>query len=113
MPTYEYLCAGCGTFDVFQSMKDNPLKVCPTCKSRKIKRQISSGAGIIFKGSGFYQTDYRSAGYHSDVKADTAAKSAGSEAPKADTAAKTPSSQAPKTESAPAKTGTGKTPADK
>ena len=101
MPTYEYCCPACGTFDVFQSMKDNPLKVCPTCKSRKIRRQISRGAGIIFKGSGFYQTDYRSAGYHSDVKADTAAKSASSAAPKADSA------PAPKTESAPPKTGTG------
>jgi predicted nucleic acid-binding Zn ribbon protein len=88
-------------------MKDNPLKVCPTCKSRKIKRQISSGAGIIFKGSGFYQTDYRSSGYHSDVKADTAAKSASSSAPQAD------SSPTPKAESASTKTGTGKTPADK
>jgi predicted nucleic acid-binding Zn ribbon protein len=88
-------------------MKDNPLKVCPTCKSRKIKRQISSGAGIIFKGSGFYQTDYRSSGYHSDVNADTAAKSASSAAPKAD------SSPAPKTESVSAKKDTGKTPADK
>jgi putative FmdB family regulatory protein len=113
MPTYEYCCPACGTFDVFQSMKDNPLKVCPTCRSRKIKRQISSGAGIIFKGSGFYQTDYRSSGYHSDVKADTAAKSASSAAPKADTAAKAPGSPAPKTDSAPAKTGTGKTPTDK
>jgi predicted nucleic acid-binding Zn ribbon protein len=82
-------------------MKDNPLKVCPTCKSRKIKRQISSGAGIIFKGRGFYQTDYRSSGYHSDVKADTAAKSASAAAPKAD------SVPATKTESAPEKTGTG------
>ena len=107
MPTYEYLCPACGTFDVFQSMKDNPLKVCPTCKSRKIKRQISSGAGIIFKGSGFYQTDYRSSGYHSDVKADTAAKSASAAAPKAD------SVPAPKTDSVSAKKDTGKTPADK
>jgi putative FmdB family regulatory protein len=112
MPTYEYSCAACGTFDVFQSMKDSPLKVCPTCKSRKIKRHISGGAGIIFKGSGFYQTDYRSAGYQSAVKADTA-KSADSAAPKADTTAKAPGSPAPKTDSAPAKTGTDKTPAEK
>ncbi len=87
MPTYEYLCSACGTFDVFQSMKDEPLKTCPKCKKRKVRRQISRGAGIIFKGSGFYQTDYRSSSYNSAAKADTAkADSAKSDTAKADTA---------------------------
>lgn len=64
MPTYEYECSGCDhSFEEFQSMKDKPLVVCPQCKKRKLRRLISAGAGIIFKGSGFYETDYRSDSY--------------------------------------------------
>lgn len=60
MPTYEYECLNCGhKFDAFQSMTDNPLKKCPKCSKLKLKRLIGSGAGIIFKGSGFYATDYK------------------------------------------------------
>ncbi|MGA2444862.1 MAG: FmdB family zinc ribbon protein [Opitutaceae bacterium] len=60
MPTYEYICQKCGkTFEVFQSMKDAPLKTCTFCKNGRVKRLIGRGAGIIFKGSGFYETDYR------------------------------------------------------
>ena len=60
MPTYEYECAGCETqFEVFQSITEDPLKRCPECKSRRVKRLIGAGAGIIFKGSGFYETDYK------------------------------------------------------
>ena len=59
MPTYEYACTHCGhTFEAFQKMTDKPLEKCPKCK-RKVKRLIGSGSGIIFKGSGFYATDYR------------------------------------------------------
>ena len=61
MPTYEYACASCGhEFEAFQSMTDPTLKKCPQCGRRKLERIIGSGAGIIFRGSGFYQTDYRS-----------------------------------------------------
>jgi len=61
MPTYEYECKACEhKFSVFQSMKDEPLKTCPECKKPKLKRLIGTGAGIIFKGSGFYCTDYKS-----------------------------------------------------
>ena len=82
MPTYAYECTKCDhTFEVFQSMKDEPLKRCPECKS-KIRRPLGTGAGIIFKGSGFYETDYRGSGYASDKKADTAK---GSSNKKADT----------------------------
>ncbi|MDR1948062.1 MAG: zinc ribbon domain-containing protein [Spirochaetaceae bacterium] len=57
MPTYEYECKGCGhTFDVFQSMSDEPVKVCPQCGG-EVRRLINGGSGIIFKGSGFYVTD--------------------------------------------------------
>lgn len=59
MPTYEYECTQCGyNFEAFQKMTDPPLESCPKC-SKKVRRLIGSGAGIIFKGSGFYATDYR------------------------------------------------------
>jgi putative FmdB family regulatory protein len=60
MPTYEYICQKCGkTFEVFQSMKDAPLKTCTCGKNGRIKRLVGRGAGIIFKGSGFYENDYK------------------------------------------------------
>ena len=63
-PTYEYLCESCKWgFERFQSITAKPLRVCPKCGKRKVKRLIGAGAGVIFKGSGFYQTDYRSEGY--------------------------------------------------
>ena len=59
MPTYEYECTHCGhNFEAFQKMSDEPLKKCPKC-DYKVKRLIGAGSGIIFKGSGFYATDYR------------------------------------------------------
>ena len=59
MPTYEYECSDCKhSFEKFQNMNDKPLTKCPEC-GKKIKRLIGSGSGIIFKGSGFYATDYR------------------------------------------------------
>ena len=61
MPTYEYECAKCGRFDLFQNMKDEPVKTCPKCGGN-VHRLIGSGGGIIFKGSGFYQTDYKNKG---------------------------------------------------
>jgi len=62
MPTYEYQCKKCGyKFEEFQSMMDSPLKKCPECKGT-VNRMIGMGAGIIFKGKGFYQTDYKSTG---------------------------------------------------
>lgn len=70
MPTYEYECKKCGHFEFFQSIKEEKLKKCPSCKG-PVKRLMGSGAGIIFKGTGFYQTDYRSSSYHSGAKADS------------------------------------------
>ena len=59
MPTYDYICNKCGhTFELFQSMSENPRKTCPVCK-RVVRRLVSGGSGLIFKGSGFYLTDYK------------------------------------------------------
>jgi putative FmdB family regulatory protein len=60
MPTYEYACHKCGhQFERFQSMRDEPLKKCPACNKAGLKRLVGGGAGLIFKGSGFYITDYK------------------------------------------------------
>jgi putative FmdB family regulatory protein len=79
MPTYEYQCDACEhNFDEFQSMSEEPLKKCPECGKKKLRRVYGPGAAILFKGSGFYQTDYRSESYKSAAKADQeAAKPAG------------------------------------
>ena len=69
MPTYEYECEACGhTFEKFQSIKARPLKTCPACGKRKVRRLLGTGGAVIFKGSGFYATDYRSSSYHRDAK---------------------------------------------
>ena len=96
MPTYQYVCSKCGyEFEQIQSMKDAALTHCPkdSCPRKpwgkgKVQRQLSGGAGLIFKGSGFYTTDYRSEGYKAAAK-----KEAGEAAPMKDT---------PKTDSKPA-----------
>ena len=68
MPTYEYECLKCGhRFEVFQKMSDPPKKRCPKCGG-KLRRLVGTGAGIVFKGSGFYATDYRSESYKSQKK---------------------------------------------
>ncbi len=78
MPTYEYQCTACGTvFDVFQSIKAAPLRktVCESCgEKRPVRRLIGTGGAVIFKGSGFYQTDYRSDSYKNAAKADGGSK---------------------------------------
>ena len=64
MPTYDYQCDACGhEFEKFQSMTSEPVRKCPACRKNKVRRLIGSGGGVIFKGSGFYQTDYRSESY--------------------------------------------------
>jgi len=79
MPTYEYKCLECDhRFEAFQSMKDDPLESCPECEGN-VKKLISSGAGLIFKGSGFYITDYRGDGYKEAAKKDKEAAGGNSE----------------------------------
>jgi len=73
MPTYEYECQSChGKFELFQSITERPVRKCPHCGRPSARRLIGAGGGIIFRGSGFYQTDYRSAAYKADAKADSA-----------------------------------------
>ena len=91
MPTYEYRCNACDNkWDEFQSITSAPTKKCPKCKKVKAERIISAGGGIIFKGSGFYQTDYRSDSYKKG--ADAAKKASEGPAPAAAAAASTPTS---------------------
>jgi putative FmdB family regulatory protein len=73
MPTYEYKCGSCDyEFEQFQSIKARPLRKCPQCGRNALNRLIGTGAGIIFKGSGFYETDYRSDSYKKEQKKETA-----------------------------------------
>ena len=75
MPTYEYACKACEhTWEEFQSIKAEPTKKCPECGRNKAERLISAGGGIIFKGSGFYETDYRSESYKKGASADKKAQ---------------------------------------
>ena len=80
MPTYDYICDACGhEFEAFESIKADPQTVCPTCHEVKLRRKIGPGAAILFKGSGFYQTDYRSESYKKAAKSDKpASESSGS-----------------------------------
>ena len=71
MPTYDYICENCGyEFEQFQPITARTLRKCPRCGERELKRLIGAGSGVIFKGSGFYQTDYRSESYKKDEKSE-------------------------------------------
>jgi putative FmdB family regulatory protein len=121
MPTYEYKCEACGhAFEKFQSIMAGPIRKCPKCGKRRVRRLLGTGSGMIFKGSGFYTTDYRSEGYKTAAKADSGAStsetkgkdSSGKDAAGKDSAGKdsakpatssTESKPAAKTESKPTK----------
>ena len=108
MPTYEYKCDACGhAFEKFQPITSNAIRKCPKCGKNKVRRLISAGGGLIFKGSGFYITDYRDKGYGESAKADTAA-SAEKPAESKSTESSTDSSKPAATESKPAETKTEK-----
>ena len=96
MPTYDYECQACGhAFEKFQSMTARPVRVCPECKTRKVRRLIGMGAGVIFKGSGFYETDYRRKPKPPADKPDAAEKPAADSKPSSDS---TPKKAEPKTD---------------
>lgn len=100
MPTYDYVCDACDhKFELFQSITAEPEKKCPECGKRKLRRLIGAGAAIVFKGSGFYQTDYRSESYKKRAEADKPASESKSET----------KSESKSSESKPAKSGSAKT----
>ena len=79
MPTYDYECDACGhKFEVYQGINDDKLKKCPECKKLKLRRLLGTGGAIMFKGSGFYQTDYRSESYKKAAAADKPASDSSS-----------------------------------
>jgi putative FmdB family regulatory protein len=103
MPTYEYRCPACGTdFEKFQKMSEPPVAPCPSCGA-DAERRMSAGAGLLFKGSGFYITDYRGEGYKKAAEADKGGGGAASPAPPSgDAKPGAESKPAPKPESKPA-----------
>ena len=110
MPTYDYSCTKCGKdFELIQSIKAKPLKTCPkdSCQQSKwgkgkVKRLLGTGGSIIFKGSGFYGTDYRSANYQAGAKKDSEGSSSTPKESKADSSTKATPSPAPAATPAPA-----------
>ena len=85
MPTYDYECDACGhAFELFQGINDSLKKKCPECGKLKLRRLFGTGAAILFKGSGFYETDYRSDSYKKDAAADKQAQSKPSESKSSD-----------------------------
>jgi len=104
MPTYDYVCDKCGhEFEAFESIKADPQTVCPECAEHALRRKIGPGAAILFKGSGFYQTDYRSESYKQRAKAD---KPSDSSSKPSESTAKSSESSAPKSESKTSSNGT-------
>ena len=98
MPTYDYICDGCKhEFEAFESIKADPQTLCPLCHETTLRRKISGGAAILFKGSGFYQTDYRSESYKTAAKADKPPEPAKASSESGSSS----SSPAPKAESTP------------
>ncbi len=98
MPTYDYECDACGhEFELFQSIKDPVKRKCPKCSRLKLRRLFGTGAAIVFKGSGFYQTDYRSDSYKKSAKAEKDAASGGKKSKKKDSGGGKSEKTAPKT----------------
>lgn len=120
MPTYDYRCKGCGhEFEEFQSMTAPVLKKCPSCGKLKLERLIGTGAALLFKGSGFYQTDYRTESYKkaadadkpsagSDSKADAKPEAKPGGTPETKSESKSAAKSEPKSESRPASKGESK-----
>jgi len=94
MPTYDYECDACGhRLEIFQGINDAVIKKCPDCGKSKLRRLFGSGAAIVFKGSGFYQTDYRSDGYKKAAAADKPKSDGSTKEKKSDGATKKPATK--------------------
>jgi putative FmdB family regulatory protein len=105
MPTYDYICDSCShEFEAFESIKADPQTICPECSKTTLRRKIGAGAAILFKGSGFYQTDYRSDSYKKRAEADKP-----SESKPAPAASSESSSSAPAKSESPKPSGNGTT----
>ena len=115
MPTYEYECEACGhTFEEWQSITSEALKKCPKCGKKKLKRLFGTGGAIIFKGSGFYETDYRSDSYKKGEKADSSNSSTSSASKESKDTTSSDSDSKPSTqESTPKPKGDSKPKSDK
>ncbi len=99
MPNYDYKCENCGhEFEIFQSMKDAKLKKCPECKKNKLVRLIGSGGGLIFKGTGFYLTDYKNKTADTSVSATPLKETAGETAKEDSSGKKTSDTKTEKSE---------------
>lgn len=95
MPTYEYVCRGCGyEFERFQSITASAVRTCPRCGARKVERRIGMGGAVIFKGGGFYETDYRSESYRKGEESERGAKAATATSESSTTDAAKPSTPA-------------------
>ena len=106
MPTYDYICDACEhAWELFQRITEDPVKKCPDCGKKKAVRQFGTGAAIMFKGSGFYETDYRSDSYKKSAKADKSSKSDSADK-KSDSSSKSDSS--PKSDSSSSSDGSSK-----
>jgi putative FmdB family regulatory protein len=93
MPTYDYICDACQhEFEAYESIKADSQTICPACHEAKLRRKIGAGAAILFKGSGFYQTDYRSDSYKKGAEADKSSSEAASKPAESST----PKAEAPK-----------------
>lgn len=101
MPTYDYECDACGhSFELYQSISAEPEKKCPACGKKKLRRLIGAGAAVVFKGSGFYQTDYRSESYKKSAASDSKSSEGGSKS-ESKSETKSESKSESKTESKP------------
>ena len=110
MPTYDYECDACGhKFEQFQNISEPHLTKCPKCKKAKLRRLFGAGAAVVFKGSGFYQTDYRSESYKKRAEADkpSSESSGGSESKSSDSKSSSEGKPAAKSESSSAKSDSG------
>ncbi len=99
MPTYDYECGNCGEkTEIFQKITDDPIKKCPACGKHKLVRQFGTGAAIVFKGSGFYQTDYRTDSYKKGAESEAKSKDSGASSDSKPSAESKPAAPAPSTE---------------